>query len=80
MKLEYFAVLELVYDRWGINDADRVRHNVSQWCFMRYPKDTYDLAFSDNGRQVVVRALFAEQPQLVAFKARFAPKEDGQPE
>lgn len=74
--LEHFTVLELVYDRWGMLDAHRVQKDVSHWCFMRYARDTYALSFTDNGRQIVVRALFAQADQLAAFKARFAPKPD----
>lgn len=72
----HITVLPMVYNRWGTMDAYRVMKSVKDWCFMNFPKSSYALSFEDNGRQVIVRAMFEEEPQLAMFKGRFAPPED----
>jgi hypothetical protein len=75
-KFTRMTVLPMVYNRWGALDAHRVMKNVKDWCFMNFPRDTYALSFVDNGRQVIVRAMFENEHQLALFKQRFAPPED----
>lgn len=75
--MDYIAVIAMVYHRWGAMDQERVARNVKHWCEVNMDKDSYRLNFMDNGRQVVVNALFDREEYLTAFKQRFAPAEEG---
>jgi hypothetical protein len=71
--MDFITIITLVYNRWGAMDQERVARDVKRWCQLNMDKDTYSLHFMDNGRQVVVKALFDREEYLVAFKAHFAP-------
>ena len=75
-KFAHMTVLPLVYNKWGAMDAYRVMKTVKDWCFIHFPKGDCGLSFSDNGCQVIVRAMFVHEHQLIAFKQRFAPSEE----
>lgn len=71
--MDFITVITIVYNRWGAMDQERVARDVKHWCQVNMDKDSYRLGFMDNGRQVVVNALFDREEYLTAFKNHFAP-------